>query len=166
MSSYKSQFQQILGNLILLYKNFFHWNISKVCVFLYANILGFLVSSPFIGGIVYQYFTIYNQLGLASSPEQFILSNVGAIIITALLMLCIVTIFICTYTYGNFLMMNVYKSYLEGEKLAYTKNLYFSRKYFSAYMGVLGWISLYMLAPLLTGVVLVFPLGFLAKTVS
>lgn len=160
---YLSNLKQIFGNVILLYKNFFHWNISKICIFLYANIMGFIVSLPFVGIILYQYFTSYSKLGFSVSAEEFLLGNIGTIVITVLALLCIVTIFICTYTYGNFLLQNVYKSYLSGEKLPYMKNLYFSGKHFRAYMGILGWISLYLLAPIIVGIVLIIPFGIFAK---
>lgn len=162
--SYIANLKQIFGNIILLYRNFFHWNISKICIFLYANIVGFIVSIPFVGVIVYQYFTSYSKLGLSVSAEEFLFGNIGTIFITLLVILCIATIFICTYTYGNFLLQNVYKSYLTGEKLPFTKNLYFSGKHFRAYIGILGWMSLYLLAPIMTGLILVIPFGILAKT--
>lgn len=163
MQSYIANLQQILGNIILLYRNFFHWNISKICIFLYVNIVGFIASLPFIGVIIYQYVTSYSKLGFSVSAEEFLLNNIGTIGITLLLLLCIITIFICTYTYGNFLMQNVYKSYLAGEKLPYSKNLYFSGKYFRAYIGILGWISLYLLAPITIGIILIIPFGIFAK---
>ena len=158
MSSYSSHFQNISNNIRLLYKNFFHWNISKVCIFLYANIMGFIVSIPFIGILVYQYLTTYSTLGISVSAEEFLLEHISAIIISILVLLCIVTIFICTYTYGNFLLQNVYKSYLDGTKLPYTKNLYFSFKHFKTYIGILGWISLYLLMPII--VVILLAIGF------
>lgn len=163
MQSYIANLQQILGNIILLYRNFLHWNISKICIFLYANIVGLIASLPFIGVIVYQYFTSYSKLGFSVSAEVFLLNNISTIGITLLLLLCIITIFICTYTYGNFLMQNVYKSYLVGEKLPYAKNLYFSWKHFRAYIGILGWISLYLLAPITIGIILIIPFGIFAK---
>lgn len=164
MSSYTAHLKQISQNVALLYRNFLHWNISKIGVFLYANIVGFIASLPFFGILVYQYFTSYNKLGLSLSAEEFLLGNIGTVAVTVLVLLCIATIFICTYTYGNFLMQNVYKSYLTGEKLPYTKNLYFSGKHFRAYIGILGWISLYLLAPVLVGLILIVPFGILAKT--
>lgn len=148
MSSYIANLKQISGNIILLYKNFFHWNISKICIFLYENIVAFVLSLPFVGVMVYQYFASYSKLNESVSMEAFIIGNIGSIILTIVLLLCIVAIFLCMYTYGNFLMQNVYKSYLEGKRLPYTENLYFSWKHFRAYMGVLGWMSLYLLAPI------------------
>jgi len=155
--------KQIFQNVILLYRNFIHWNISKICIFLYANIVGFVVSIPFVGIIVYQYFSRYSALGLSVSAEEFLLNNIGTVILTILLLLCIIIIFISTYTYGNFLLQNVYKSYLIGEKLQYTKNLYFSGKHFRAYMGILGWMGLYLLAPIMIGLILIIPFGMLAN---
>ena len=163
MKLYIDNLQQIFNNIVLLYKNFFHWNISKICVFLYANIVGFIVSLPFVGVILYQYFTSYSKLGLSVSAEEFFLGNIGTLLLTVLLILCIVAIFIATYTYGNFLKMNVYKSYLGGEKIPYTKNFYFSVKHFRTYMGILGWMSLYLLAPILIGLVLIIPIWIIVE---
>ncbi|NDK19304.1 hypothetical protein GW819_00505 [Candidatus Gracilibacteria bacterium] len=163
MNIYIAHLKRIFQHIVLLYKNFFHWNLSKIGVFLYANLIGFLVSLPFIGIIVYQYFSSYSKLGLSTSPEEFLLNNTVTILSTIFLLLCIVTIFICTYTYGNFLMQNVYKSYLSGEKLPYTKNLYFSGKHFRAYIGILGWIGLYLLIPIVVGFILIVPFAIFAK---
>lgn len=163
MQNYIINLKQVFQNIVLLYRNFLHWNISKICIFLYANIVGFVVSIPFVGIIVYQYFASYSTLGLSVSAQEFLLNNIGTIIITILLLLCIIMIFISTYTYGNFLLQNVYKSYLVGEKLPYTKNLYFSGKHFRAYIGILGWIGLYLLAPIMVGIILIIPFGLLAR---
>lgn len=137
MQPYIAHLKHISQNIALLYKNFLHWNISKICIFLYANIMGFVISLPFAGIIVYQYFNSYSALGLSVSAEDFLSDNIGTIIITILALLCIITVFLCTYTYGNFLLQNVHKSYLAGKKLPYTENLYFSGKHFRAYIGIL-----------------------------
>lgn len=155
MQLYITHLKQIFENIVLLYRNFLHWNISKIYVFLYSNIVGFIASLPFIGILIYQYTTSYSKLGISISAEEFLLSNMITVIVTLFVILCILTIFICTYTYGNFLMQNVYKFYLTGEKLAYTKNLYFSGKHFRTYIGILGWISLYSLAPIVVGFICV-----------
>ncbi|MDD2916625.1 MAG: hypothetical protein PHH70_02135 [Candidatus Gracilibacteria bacterium] len=165
MSLYIRNIKQIFQNLVSLYGNFIHWNISKILVFLYENIAGFILSLPFVGVIVYQYFSDYNKLGFASSIDEFMLGNIGNIIITMISFLVILVIFICTYTYGNFLMMNVYKSYLNGDRLPYRENLYFSWKHFRTYMGILGWASLYVLAPIVVCMIFIIPMGLLAKNV-
>lgn len=163
MTSYFTNLKRIFLDILLLYKNFLHWNISKICIFLWANIVGFIASLPFIGIIVYQYFTNYINLSTATSQDAFVFNNIGTLIVTTLLILGVITIFISTYTYGNFLMMNVYKWYLEEKKLPYTKNLYFSWKHFSTYMGILAWILLYMLIPISIGIIFVIPFGMIAE---
>lgn len=159
MSTYLANLKYIANNLLLLYRNFFHWNISKLIVFLYANIIGFLVSLPLAAIIVYQYFSSYSKLGISLSAQEFLVNNIGNIIVTVILFIAIVLIFIATYTYGNFLMQNVYKGYLEGKKLPYKKNLYFSLPYFRTYIGILGWITLYLLAPVAVILALIVPFG-------
>ncbi len=113
MQSYISHLRVISENIILLYKNFFHWNLSKISIFLYSIAMGIIASIPFVGVMVYQFFTIYPELGVSVSANDFMLSHIPAIIITMIMLLCIVFVFICTFTYGNFLLQNVYKSYLK-----------------------------------------------------
>lgn len=48
MSSYTAHLKRIFQNIVLLYRNFFHWNVSKICVLIYENVLGLVVSLPFL----------------------------------------------------------------------------------------------------------------------
>ncbi len=113
MQPYISNLRTISLNILLLYKNFFHWNLSKICIFLYSTIAGVIASIPFVGVMVYQFFASYRELGVSVSGDEFMLSHIPTVIITVIMLLCIVAVFICTFTYGNFLLQNVYKSYLK-----------------------------------------------------
>lgn len=159
IQTYLVNLKQITHNISLLYRNFLHWNISKICIFLYVNIAGFILSLPFIIALVVQYFQKYSSLLTGVDIYTFLDQNFGTVLLSILLFLIIVAIFISTYTYGYFLLLNVYKGYLQDEKLPYTKNLYLSWKHFSTYLGVLGWASLYLLLPIVLLLVVAIPFG-------
>ena len=112
IKAYLANLKKIALNIILLYRNFPHWSLSKVIVFLYANIFALILSIPFVAIIVYQYFHTYSTLVFTGDYTTLLNDNFGSILITIGLLLIIATFFICTYTYGYFLMQNVYKHYL------------------------------------------------------
>ncbi len=70
---------------------------------------------------------------------------IGGIIIG----LIIFTIFTCLLSYGYYLNIRVYQSYIAGEKLAFRKNNYWDRFRILKFTGILGWASIYMLPPFL-----------------
>lgn len=160
--SYLSNLKQIGQDIILLYRNFIHWNISKILIFLYASIGGFILSLPFLGIFVYQYITVYSSLIVETNMPGFIAGHLVALSITILLIATIVTIFICAYSYSYFLIQNVYKSYLAGDRLPYRANLYFSWQHIRAYIGILGWIALYLLGPVAVFLVCMLIIGIIA----
>jgi hypothetical protein len=43
----KGVLRQTFADIFLLYKNFFHWNISKLIFFLYGTLLGIISILPF-----------------------------------------------------------------------------------------------------------------------
>gem|GEM_PF-5963078 len=147
-ASYLSNLKHIGQDILLLYRNFIHWNLSKILIYLYANIAGFILSLPFLGIFIYQYITVYSSLMVEADMQTFMMGHFISVLISMLLIVIVVTIFICAYSYSYFLMQNVYKSYLAGKKLPYKDNLYFSWKHIRAYIGILGWISLYLLGPI------------------
>jgi hypothetical protein len=54
----KGVLKQTFADIFLLYKNFFHWNISKLIFFLYGTLLGFISILPF-AFIYYIYTRVY-----------------------------------------------------------------------------------------------------------
>ncbi|EKD44342.1 MAG: hypothetical protein ACD_71C00173G0002 [uncultured bacterium (gcode 4)] len=161
-ASYLSNLKHIGQDILLLYRNFIHWNLSKILIYLYANIAGFILSLPFLGIFIYQYITVYNSLMVETDMQTFMMGHFISVLISMLLIIIVVTIFICAYSYSYFLMQNVYKSYLAGEKLPYRDNLYFSWKHIRAYIGILGWISLYLLGPIAVFLIWMLIIGIIA----
>lgn len=163
--SYGSDVRGIGADSLLAYRNFVHWNLSKLAIFAYAFAAGLIFSIPFLLGIVgIGYYALSNPAGDASRSlfegkaslpliQAAILENFGAVTGAVILLLCVVTVFSIFVSYGYFLLSNVHRSYLEGAPLKIRSNLFFAWKKVLRFVAVLGWASLYLLAPALVGIV-------------
>lgn len=175
-SAYKLSFGLIWHDFKLLYANFFHWNLSKIAIMLFAIVFGLLLSLPFIAGIV---LIGYSILGSASADalSNFVNSgildpsllstlteNIWKILSAVICFAVVIGIFSFTLTYTYVLMLNVYRGYLEGKKLPVRKNLYFSWQHLKKYLGVLGWTSLYILPPIVFAIIVLLGLFGLTTT--
>ncbi len=51
LSDYVSDLRPIASDVAEPYRNFLHWNLSKLAIFLYALAAGFVASIPFLAGM-------------------------------------------------------------------------------------------------------------------
>lgn len=159
MSSYIAGLKQIGQLLLLPYRNFLHWNLSKVVLFLYANIsagvlsiplilLGYLLARPIMAELKTEQIAQFVQAGTIDPSIIGIVGNhIGAILAIILLFVLVISLFIFTYTYSYFLIQRVHKGYTEGVRLPIRENWYFSWKHIKTFFGILGWTGLYLLIP-------------------
>ncbi len=145
----------------MLYKNFIHWNISKIIIIIYSFLFSIIISLPFLWLLAYLSYNLFIQFDqkllqnflingtINTELINIITTNIGIILIIFLLLSIILCIFLIIFTYGNLLLQNVYKSYLKWKILKYKENLYFSKQYFLKYIYTLWWVSLYMFIPVL-----------------
>ncbi len=173
LNTYWLSLTLIMRNISLLYKNFFHWNASKIVIWAYAFVFATILSLPAIGLIVWAGYVVLSPVPEASLSlfttsgsidngllgalmgHSWILLGVGILFVK------IIAIFGFTLTYAYFLEIKLYESYLAGTKLPIFKNLFFSRYHLQKFLGILGWTSLYVLPPIVTGITILFVL-FLA----
>ena len=163
----------ISGDISLLYRNFFHWTASKVAIWLYALVFGTVLSLPAIGLIVWALFSILSpvpesSLSLFASSGDIdekvlgaLTGHSGLLIGVGLLAVVIVAIYGFMLAYAYFLEIRLYAQYLEGKRLPILKNLYFSRYHLKKFLGVLSWTSLYLLPPLVVGMLILLVLFLL-----
>ena len=148
----------------MLYRNFWHWNFSKVIILVACLLGATLLSLPFIAVMWWLVTNIVESLDsgvlsrLISSgvldPAGFavIMNNgwsIGAIILSGVAMLAIFFIFL---SYGYFLLLRVYDSYLAGDKLPLKANFYWKPQYILKYAGLFAWTTLYILIPIVVGI--------------
>ncbi len=110
-------------DILLLYKNFFHWNISKILIFLWSIILGFLFISPLVLiFFIYWFFSKVSLLMLIEWMFNWILLNN---LFWNIILVIIVLVYAIIYHYWNILLLNVSNSYIDWKKISYKENDYF-----------------------------------------
>lgn len=183
-SHMRKQCSQICRDVFHLYKNFLHWNISKILISFWSIGLGVLIWLPFLilALIIWyldpiqwleivSYILSWESIGLDiiewlwSHPYWFVLM-VFALVSSALW-------FLLASTYSLLLLARLSLHYFDKKPLKYKKNLYFNRDYIITFMGIISWNIMYLLIPVIiwAGVVffmyLFFNIGFIAfKTLS
>ncbi len=160
LKNYRKNVKLIFENILLLYKNFIHWNISKLIIAIYSTILWFIFSIPFLAMCIYFIYKLSDKFdpksidllmytwSIDSNLITSFVENIWTIFGVIVSLILIVCLFIFTFMYWYFLLQNVYKSYIEWKRLWYLKNFYFSWKYMWKYLWTLSWVALYMLIPL------------------
>lgn len=152
--------KNIFGDISLLYKSFFHWNISKILIVIFAFLLWILVSLPFFAilwivvyfdpidwkDIAYNYYTT-ESFGL--SLMTALSSYLWYIILEWILFILAVWFFMFGYSYKTISLTNLNLSYLNQEKIGFFKNIYFNFSTIWKYLWVISWISLILLVPFL-----------------
>lgn len=150
-----------------LYKNFLHWNISKVFISLWSTLLAFLLASPFIVILFVMYFvfdlnsvitsldvSLYSLLGfLSSNPLFFFIFSLFVIL----------TFFsaLIGYSYRRVLFTKLNLSYIDWEKLPYLKNSYFNFKLIWKYFKVISLVALFVSMPFFVFIIWFFALFFI-----
>lgn len=163
--SYWLSLRFIANDVSLLFRNFLHWNLSKIAILVVTLVTSIVVSMPLVVIGYWMVGDIVAGLGeegindlLASGalPESVVSALIenywimGGIALLALLILTVFTVFM---TYGYYLTSRVYESYINGNRLSIFRNEYWNLPRIWKFIGVLSWSSLYLLAPLVCGLV-------------
>lgn len=154
-------------DVFTLFKNFVHWNISKVIISIASILLWVLMALPFIVVLLILYFSFWLQVYI-SSPEINILSILSFLwehplvfFIFMLFSLLWWLTMLFWYSYRKILFMKLNLAYLEWEKLLYKNNSYIDLKLIWKYIGVITLVSLFVLIPVFVFLALFFALFFM-----
>ncbi|MFK7780429.1 MAG: hypothetical protein QM490_04840 [Candidatus Gracilibacteria bacterium] len=127
--SFAQNFNFIKFNFLdvsLLFKNFIHWNISKIIIFVWSGILGLIAIIPFVLSL-FAYTSIVN-IDILTLLNGNIGGDLMYYLIGYFLLFITVAVFFISFSYSNILLMNVNNAYLKGKKLGYKANDYFKIK--------------------------------------
>lgn len=165
---YGSDLKKTGGDVVLPYRHFVHWNVSKAVIFGYSLVAGLVFSLPFliaIGAVIF--YALSFPAGeateaLVSSKESIsttlvsaaLFENFGKAALSVILFLFVLATFSIFATYGYYLLAHAYRGYFEGTETPLRSNAFFDWKRVWKFAGVLGWSSLYVLAPILVGAAL------------
>ena len=159
-------YKELFFDLLIPYKNFFHWFISKVFITIWSIILWIIASLPFyiitVIVVFFSYSSVDWKLLLLSAGSPEILSSLAmgqflehpAIIISVIILVVIWSIFfIIWYSYRTILFANLNLSYVEKKKLPVTSNKYFSFKYFVKHLAISFYYVGFTLIPIILFVI-------------
>ena len=154
------EFLQILRDLLLLYRNFFHWNISKIIINIVALWVGILLALPlflfavFIALIDPIPWTYFIQLQVQwVNPLLEALSyatlHTFSFVVMTIVMILTLTLFLVWNAYSNVLLTRLYESYLDKKRLYFTDNFYFSIPHIKKFTSIALWHGVILFIPLL-----------------
>lgn len=161
-------FSKIFSDIILVYKNFLHWNISKIIISVSSFFFWVLLALPFvILTYVIAYFwpiewkTLIQSFYLGNSFDFLILSIIAKhlfyFILIVFLSLFSFAVFLLGSSYKYPLISKLYLSYIDWEKRNYfAGNDYFSFKKLWKYTILISWAFIYILAPFVIFILLFF----------
>lgn len=152
--------KKIFLDLWILYKNFIHWNISKILIYLFSFLLWILFSLPFFLVLSILFFvdpinwkdiisTYFTTGTVGFSFFEAISVWIWYIILEWLLFILWFFWFIFWYSYSFINILNLNLKYLNWEKISYMKNVYFDFTYIKKYFYILNWLWLFFLVFLL-----------------
>ncbi|EKE28373.1 MAG: hypothetical protein ACD_3C00067G0007 [uncultured bacterium (gcode 4)] len=154
--NYRKNVLKIVNDILLVYKNFLHWNISKIVLNTYGWLFWLIISSPLIAFAIFLLFkttsSIWSEsinalsLVIASWDFNAILKALSSFwtnwiwfLLTLLFVLLIIIVFLFIFLYSYFLLQNIYKNYLEWKRLQISK---FSSISAFIFMLLSFWISI------------------------
>lgn len=163
--------KNILADISVLYKNFFHWNISKVLILITSISLWILLSLPFFiilavvvffdpiewKDIVYNYYTT-QTIGL--SLMTALSSHLFYILIEWFLFILAAGFFMFWASYKTITMTKLNLDYLSGEPTLYFKNIYFNFWKIFKFLWIISWIWIILLIPFLIFIISFFIILF------
>lgn len=159
-SELTKEFLHVIRDVFLLYKNFLHWNISKLIMNIAALIVGLVLAFPFFLFAVFiglidpipWMSLIYLQLQWVN-PLIEALSYASvytfSFVVMTLVMLITFVIFLIWNAYSNVLLARVYGWYIDDQKLAYKDNYYLSTAHIKKFVFLALWHGVILFIPLL-----------------
>lgn len=159
--------KNISKDVLIPYKNFIHWNISKIVISIAQILLWFLMALPFIIVLIILYFSFWLQVYFdwlqinILSMLSFLGEHPVIFIIFMLFSLLWWLTMLFAYSYRKVLFTKLNLTYLDWEKMSYLKNSYFDFKLIKKFMWVISMVALYMLIPVLIFLVLFLIIFFM-----
>ncbi|MCH8518398.1 hypothetical protein LAT59_01350 [Candidatus Gracilibacteria bacterium] len=159
-AEFSKEFLKITKDILLLYRNFIHWNISKICINIGGIFVGLALAFPFfllavfialIDPIPWGTFLVYQMQGISPVLEALSYASMYtfSFVVMTFAMICTLIAFLIGNAYSNVLYARLYTEYINGEKLAYRDNIYFSYIHIRRFVTVALWSFLLLFIPLI-----------------
>lgn len=154
-----SELKLIISDIIYVYKNFFHWSISRIIISIWSLCLWVILAFPFllisvIVGLIdpIDWKTIISYIISWSDPtHELLISGIAehmfSLVFMLFLILVTALVFLLWSSYNLLLISHLSLHYIKRKKLKYKKNLYFQKNHISSMVGLLCWNTIYFIAP-------------------
>ncbi len=154
------EFLHIVKDIFLLFRNFYHWTVSKIIINIVALWVGLVLALPFflfavfialIDPIPWGTLIVYQLQWINSLLEvlSYATLHTFSFVVMTLVMIVTLLFFLIWNAYSNVLLIRLYRWYLEKEKYDFKKNLYLSAPHIKKFVFVALWHGLILLTPLL-----------------
>lgn len=155
-SAYRERFliKDIFLDILFLFKNFLHWNISKILIWIFAWLLGILLSIPFwLLFWISIYFLDINLLDWFNAID-FLSKYNYSLLIPGLIFILAIFALLFWFSYYKVLLVNLNLKYFGWEMLPFMKNIYFDFAKVYKYFWIVLWMWVYLLIPISIFIVL------------
>jgi len=161
------EFKNIFSDVIFTYRNFIHWNISKILISVWSFTLWVILSLPvfiiaiilwFLDPIEWSEIIVY-LLSWDDASYQLIwwvAMHPYNLVMMVFFIFVWVFLFLLWSSYSLFLKWELSLWYVKWKKLKYSKNHYFNRKFIFRYIWIMCWNIVYIIAPIIIWVGIVF----------
>ncbi len=139
--------KNIFSDIFFMYKNFIHFNISKILIFLVAILYSLIWIIPWL-----LFIWAYKNFIWNISVENIIYTNIFYIIISFVLLFIAFVAFMYSYV----LLIRLVLKYFDRKKLKYKKNYYFNFKFFWNYVKLFLLNIIIVFIPFLVAVLFIF----------
>lgn len=130
LPAFVKKFDYIKNNFLdvfLIYKNFLHWNVSKLIIFVWSTIVLWFISVVPLIIILYVY-SIFTWVDIIKLIDWDISWNLAFNLIGYFFLFVIISVYFIFFSYSNVLLMKINNYYLEWKKLPYKENDYLNIK--------------------------------------
>lgn len=165
MKNYKKLIKTIFNDVLFLYKNFIHWNISKIFISISSFVLWIITSLPFflvlifimwLDPIAWRSIFSNSDVNLSLDALRMIQDNIVFVFFEGIILVLGIGIFLLASSYKIILQLYLTRNYLKNKLLPYKENIYFNKASFLSYIKVVWWQWLYILVPIGISIGIIF----------
>lgn len=148
----KNDIKSLFLDVSLLYKNIIHWNLSKILIFLWGIICGFIAIIPF--ALLFLIFWFFSDISFFTYIWALLNWTYTGSFTWDIIYFLSIWGFILWYFFNFVLLLKLNSSYILWEKLSYKKNEYLNYKLFLRYLLLSILNLLVLLVPILLSILI------------
>jgi hypothetical protein len=117
---------QTILDIVLLFKNFIHWNISKLIINIYSVLVWFIFILPLI--IIFIIYTFFSDVNVSMLISWMLSWELLYDLFWNILLVLIVVVYFIVFSYSNILLFRVNNKYIDWKQLKYKNKIFLDFK--------------------------------------